>query len=72
MNFAQLKSWKLQLKRKKHRERCVFHPSRDSFANGQWKELKAEKEVHDRIMASEKPGNITLSGVAIPMNRAQV
>jgi hypothetical protein len=23
-------------------------------------------------MASEKPGNITLSGVAIPMNRARV
>ena len=47
----------------------IHRAIRSQMANGKLEGV--EKEVHDRIMASEKPGNITLSGVAIPMNRAQ-
>jgi HK97 family phage major capsid protein len=46
----------------------IHRAIRSQMANGKLEGV--EKEVHDRIMASEKPGNITLSGVAIPMNRA--
>lgn len=47
----------------------IHRAIRSQMANGKLEGV--EKEVHDRIMASEKPGNITLSGVAIPVNRAQ-
>jgi HK97 family phage major capsid protein len=47
----------------------IHRAIRSQMANGKLEGV--EKEVHDRIMASDKPGNITLSGVAIPMNRAQ-
>jgi len=47
----------------------IHRAIRSQMANGKLEGV--EKEVHDRIRASEKPGNITLSGVAIPMNRAQ-
>jgi HK97 family phage major capsid protein len=47
----------------------IHRAIRSQMANGVLDGV--EKEIHDRIMASDKPGNITLSGVAIPMNRAQ-
>jgi HK97 family phage major capsid protein len=47
----------------------IHRAIRSQMANGKLEGI--EKEVHERIMASEKPGNITLVGVAIPMNRAQ-
>lgn len=47
----------------------IHRAIRSQMANGKLEGV--EKEVHDRIMASEKPMGITLSGVAIPMNRAQ-
>jgi len=47
----------------------IHRAIRSQMQNGKLEGI--EKEIHDRIMASEKPGSITLSGVAIPMNRAQ-
>jgi hypothetical protein len=42
-----------------------FRSTARSVRKCQWK-IEGWKGVHDRNMAGDKPGNITLSGVAIP------